>query len=144
MKDTVMQKNKILHNVSLLIFYLLFAPLVLAAVKDSVHGAFTGVMALDLFYNVLGGAGGGVIQVVRNLQNPRKYSNRIAVELGLSMFVSAFAGLLTYLLVASSDAVSVNGLFMLFLSCCAGVLGYEAIKLYTDDFKKTVKGKTDA
>ena len=143
MKDTVMQKNKILHNVSLLIFYLLFAPLVLAAVKDSVHGAFTGVMALDLFYNVLGGAGGGVIQVVRNLQNPRKYSNRIAVELGLSMFVSAFAGLLTYLLVASSDAVSVNGLFMLFLSCCAGVLGYEAIKLYTDDFKKTVKGKTD-
>ena len=37
-----------------------------------------------------------------------------------------------------------NGLFMLFLSCCAGVLGYEAIKLYTDDFKKTVKGKTDA
>ena len=123
MKDTVMQKNKILHNVSLLIFYLLFAPLVLAAVKDSVHGAFTGVMALDLFYNVLGGAGGGVIQVVRNLQNPRKYSNRIAVELGLSMFVSAFAGLLTYLLVASSDAVSVNGLFMLFLSCCAGVLG---------------------
>ena len=91
----------------------------------------------------LGGAGGGVIQVVRNLQNPRKYSNRIAVELGLSMFVSAFAGLLTYLLVASSDAVSVNGLFMLFLSCCAGVLGYEAIKLYTDDFKKTVKGKTD-
>ena len=144
MKDTVMQKNKILHNVSLLIFYLLFAPLVLAAVKDSVHGAFTGVMALDLFYNVLGGAGGGVIQVVRNLQNPRKYSNRIAVELGLSMFVSAFAGLLTYLLVASSDAVSVNGLFMLFLSCCAGVLGYEAIKLYTDDFKKAVKGKTDA
>lgn len=144
MKDTVMQKNKILHNVSLLIFYLLFAPLVLAAVKDSVHGAFTEVMALDLFYNVLGGAGGGVIQVVRNLQNPRKYSNRIAVELGLSMFVSAFAGLLTYLLVASSDAVSVNGLFMLFLSCCAGVLGYEAIKLYTDDFKKTVKGKTDA
>jgi hypothetical protein len=104
---------------------------------------FHGVMAWDLFYNVLGGAGGGVIQVVRNLQNPRKYSNRIAVELGLSMFVSAFAGLLTYLLVASSDAVSVNGLFMLFLSCCAGVLGYEAIKLYTDDFKKTVKGKTD-
>lgn len=81
MKDTVMQKNKILHNVSLLIFYLLFAPLVLAAVKDSVHGAFTEVMALDLFYNALGGAGGGVIQVVRNLQNPRKYSNRIAVEL---------------------------------------------------------------
>ena len=104
----------------------------------------TGMMAWDLLYNVLGGAGGGVIQVVRNLQNPRKYSNRIAVELGLSMFVSAFAGLLTYLLVASSDAVSVNGLFMLFLSCCAGVLGYEAIKLYTDDFKKTVKGKTDA
>ena len=120
------------------------APPVLAAVKDSIHGAFTGMMAWDLLYNVLGGAGGGVIQVVRNLQNPRKYSNRIAVELGLSMFVSAFAGLLTYLLVASSDAVSVNGLFMLFLSCCAGVLGYEAIKLYTDDFKKTVKGKTDA
>ena len=136
-------KNKWLHNALLVGFYLLLAPLVLAAVKDSVHGAFTGVMALDLFYNVLGGAGGGVIQVVRNLQNPRKYSNRIAVELGLSMFVSAFAGLLTYLLVASSDAVSVNGLFMLFLSCCAGVLGYEAIKLYTDDFKKTVKGKTD-
>ena len=137
-------KNKWLHNVLLVGFYLLLAPPVLAAVKVSIHGAFTGVMAWDLFYNVLGGAGGGVIQVVRNLQNPRKYSNRIAVELGLSMFVSAFAGLLTYLLVASSDAVSVNGLFMLFLSCCAGVLGYEAIKLYTDDFKKTVKGKTDA
>ena len=137
-------KNKWLHNVLLVGFYLLLAPPVLAAVKDSIHGAFTGVMAWDLFYNVLGGAGGGVIQVVRNLQNPRKYSNRIAVELGLCMFVSAFAGLLTYLLVASSDAVSVNGLFMLFLSCCAGVLGYEAIKLYTDDFKKTVKGKTDA
>ena len=137
-------KNKWLHNALLVGFYLLLAPPVLAAVKDSIHGAFTGVMACDLFYNVLGGAGGGVIQVVRNLQNPRKYSNRIAVELGLSMFVSAFAGLLTYLLVASSDAVSVNGLFMLFLSCCAGVLGYEAIKLYTDDFKKTVKGKTDA
>ena len=136
-------KNKWLHNVLLVGFYLLLSPPVLAAVKDSIHGAFTGVMAWDLFYNVLGGAGGGVIQVVRNLQNPRKYSNRIAVELGLSMFVSAFAGLLTYLLVASSDAVSVNGLFMLFLSCCAGVLGYEAIKLYTDDFKKTVKGKTD-
>ena len=136
-------KNKWLHNVLLVGFYLLLAPPVLASVKDSIHGAFTGVMAWDLFYNVLGGAGGGVIQVVRNLQNPRKYSNRIAVELGLSMFVSAFAGLLTYLLVASSDAVSVNGLFMLFLSCCAGVLGYEAIKLYTDDFKKTVKGKTD-
>ena len=136
-------KNKWLHNALLVGFYLLLAPPVLAAVKDSIHGAFTGVMAWDLFYNVLGGAGGGVIQVVRNLQNPRKYSNRIAVELGLTMFVSAFAGLLTYLLVASSDAVSVNGLFMLFLSCCAGVLGYEAIKLYTDDFKKTVKGKTD-
>ena len=136
-------KNKWLHNALLVGFYLLLASPVLAAVKDSIHGAFTGVMAWDLLYNVLGGAGGGVIQVVRNLQNPRKYSNRIAVELGLSMFVSAFAGLLTYLLVASSDAVSVNGLFMLFLSCCAGVLGYEAIKLYTDDFKKTVKGKTD-
>ena len=137
-------KNKWLHNVLLVGFYLLLESPVLAAVKDSTHGAFTGVIAWDLFYNVLGGAGGEVIQVVRNFRNPRKYSNRIAVELGLSMFVSAFAGLLTYLLVASSDAVSVNGLFMLFLSCCAGVLGYEAIKLYTDDFKKTVKGKTDA
>ena len=137
-------KNKWLHNVMLFGVYVLLAPPVLASVKDSIHGAFTDVMAWDLFYNVLGGAGGGVIQVVRNLQNPRKYSNRIAVELGLSMFVSAFAGLLTYLLVASSASVSVNGLFMLFLSCCAGVLGYEAIKLYTDDFKKTVKGKTDA
>ena len=74
-----MQKNKIIQNVSLLIFYLLFAPPTLAAVKDSIHGAFSGVMAWDLFYNILGGAGGGVIQVVRNLQNPHKYSNNIAV-----------------------------------------------------------------
>lgn len=139
-----MQKNKILQNVSLLVFYLLIAPPVLAAVKDSVHGAFTGVMAWDLFYNVLGGAGGGVIQVVRNLQNPRKYSNNIALELILSMFISAFAGLLTYLFVAGTDIIAINGLMMLFLSCCAGVLGYEAIKLYTDDFKKTVKGTNHA
>ena len=139
-----MQKNKILQNVSLLVFYLLIAPPVLAAVKDSVHGAFSGVMAWDLFYNVLGGAGGGVIQVVRNLQNTRKYSNNIAVELALSMFISAFAGLLTYLFVAGTDIIAINGLMMLFLSCCAGVLGYEAIKLYTDDFKKTVKGKNHA
>lgn len=115
---------------------------VLAAVKDSIHGAFTGVMAWDLFYNVLGGAGGGVIQVVRNLQNPRKYSNRIAVELGLSMFVSAFCRA-AHLFAASSDAVSVNGLFMLFRAAAPACFGYEAIKLYTDDFKKTVKGKTD-
>ncbi len=139
-----MQKNKILQNVSLLVFYLLVAPPVLAAVKDSIHGAFTGVMAWDLFYNVLGGAGGGVIQVVRNLQNPRKYSNNIALELILSMFISAFAGLLTYLFVAGTDIIAINGLMMLFLSCCAGVLGYEAIKLYTDDFKKTVKGQNHA
>ena len=52
-------KNKWLHNVLLVGFYLLLAPPVLAAVKDSIHGAFTGVMAWDLFYNVLGGAGGG-------------------------------------------------------------------------------------
>lgn len=136
-----MANNKIWHNVLLVLLYLLIAPPALAAIKDSVHGAFSGVMAWDLFYNVIGGAGGGVIQVVRNLQNPRKYSNNIAVELGLSIIVSAFAGLLTYLLIASSDAVTVNGLFMLFLSCCAGVLGYEAIKLYTDDFKKAVKGE---
>ena len=128
-----MQKNKIIQNVSLLIFYLLFAPPTLAAVKDSIHGAFSGVMAWDLFYNILGGAGGGVIQVVRNLQN-------IAVELALSMFISAFAGLLTYLFVAGTDIIAISGLTMLFLSCCAGVLGYEAIKLYTDDFQKNLKG----
>ena len=46
-----MQKNKILQNVSLLVFYLLIAPPVLAAVKDSVHGSFSGVMAWDLFLN---------------------------------------------------------------------------------------------
>ena len=38
-------KNKWLHNVLLVGFYLLLAPPVLAAVKDSIHGAFTGVMA---------------------------------------------------------------------------------------------------
>ena len=48
------------------------------------------------------------------------------------------------LLMETPSPFAPNGLFMLFLSCCAGVLGYEAIKLYTDDFKKTVKGKTDA
>ena len=88
-------KNKWLHNALLVGFYLLLAPPVLAAVKDSIHGAFTGVMAWDLFYNVLGGAGGGVIQVVRNLQNPRKYSNRIAVEhgcVGICRAAHLFAG----------------------------------------------------
>ena len=134
-------KNKWLHNVLLVGFYLLLAPPVLAAVKDSIHGAFTGVMAWDLFYNVLGGAGGGIIQVVRNLQNPRKYSRYIGVELGLSMMVSAFAGLLTYLFVAGTDVIAVSGLTLLFLSCCAGVLGYEAIRVYTAEFKKTVSGQ---
>ena len=42
-------KNKWLHNVLLVGFYLLLAPPVLAAVKVSIHGAFTGVMAWDLF-----------------------------------------------------------------------------------------------
>ena len=134
-------KNKWLHNVLLVGFYLLLAPPVLAAVKDSIHGAFTGAMAWDLFYNVLGGAGGGIIQVVRNLQNPRKYSRYIGVELGLSMMVSAFAGLLTYLFVAGTDVIAVSGLTLLFLSCCAGVLGYEAIRVYTAEFKKTVSGQ---
>lgn len=136
-----MNNKKCLHNAAIVLFYLLFAPVALAAVKDSIHGRFEGVMLWDLFYNVLGGAGGGVIQVVRNLQNPRKYSKRIGVELGLSMIVSAFAGLLTYLLIAGTDMIAVNGLTMLFLSCCAGVLGYEAIKVYTDEFKKTVAGQ---
>lgn len=142
MRDSGMKNNKYLHNMTIVLLYLLSAPVALAAVKDSIHGSFDGVMLWDLFYNVLGGAGGGVIQVVRNLQNPRKYSKHIGVELGLSMAVSAFAGLLTYLFVASSDAISVNGLFMLFLSCCSGVLGYEAIRVYTDSFKKTIGGES--
>ena len=57
------------------------------------------------------------------------------------MMVSAFAGLLTYLFVAGTDVIAVSGLTMLFLSCCAGVLGYEAIRVYTAEFKKTVSGQ---
>ena len=141
MKGSGMKNNKLLHNAAIVLLYLLSAPVVLAAVKDTIHGSFDGVMAWDLFYNVLGGAGGGIIQVVRNLQNPRKYSKHISVELAFSMFVSAFAGLLTYLFVASSNAITVGGLMMLFFSCCSGVLGYEAIRAYTDNFKKTVAGE---
>ena len=137
-----MENNKKwLHNAAIVLLYLLLAPAALAAVKDTVHGRFEGVMMWDLIYNVLGGAGGGVIQVVRNLQNPRKYSRHIGVELGLSMMVSAFAGLLTYLFIAGTDVIAVSGLTMLFLSCCAGVLGYEAIRVYTAEFKKTVAGE---
>ena len=141
MKGSGMKSNKWLHNAAIVLLYLLAAPVALAAVKDTIHGSFDGVMAWDLLYNVLGGAGGGVIQVVRNLQNPRKYSRHIGVELGLSMMVSAFAGLLTYLFVGGTDVIAVSGLTMLFLSCCAGVLGYEAIRVYTAEFKKTVSGQ---
>ena len=136
-----MKNNKWLHNAAIVLLYLLAAPIALAAVKDTIHGSFDGVMAWDLLYNVLGGAGGGIIQVVRNLQNPRKYSKHISVELALSMMVSAFAGLLTYLFVGGTDVIAVSGLTMLFLSCCAGVLGYEAIRVYTAEFKKTVSGQ---
>ena len=141
MKGSGMKNNKWLHNAAIVLLYLLAAPVALAAVKDTIHGSFDGVMACDLLYNVLGGAGGGIIQVVRNLQNPRKYSRHIGVELGLSMMVSAFAGLLTYLFVGGTDLIAVSGLTMLFLSCCAGVLGYEAIRVYTAEFKKTVSGQ---
>ena len=130
--------KKYLHNTVIVLLYLLLAPAALAAVKDSLYGQ---IMQLDLLYNVLGGAGGGIIQVVRNLQNPRRYSRHIGIELGLSMVVSAFAGLLTYLFVAGTDIIAVSGMTMLFLSCCSGVLGYEAIRLYTAEFKKTVSGQ---
>ena len=137
-----MENNKKwLHNAAIVLLYLLLAPAALAAVKDTVHGRFDGVVLWDLLYNLLGGAGGGIIQVVRNLQNPRKYSKNIAVELALSMVVSAFAGLLTYLFVGGTDIIAVSGLTMLFLSCCAGVLGYEAIRVYTAEFKKTVSSQ---
>ena len=141
MKGSGMKNNKLLHNAAIVLLYLLAAPVALAAVKDTIHGSLDGMMMWDLLYNVLGGAGGGIIQVVRNLQNPRKYSRYIGVELGLSMMVSAFAGLLTYLFVAGTDVIAVSGLTMLFLSCCAGVLGYEAIRVYTEEFKKTVSGQ---
>lgn len=141
MKGSGMKNNKWLHNAPIVLLYLLLAPAALAAVKDTVYGRFDGMMMWDLLYNVLGGAGGGIIQVVRNLQNPRKYSKNIAMELALSMFVSAFAGLLTYLFIAGTDVIAVSGLTMLFLSCCAGVLGYEAIRVYTAEFKKTVSGQ---
>lgn len=138
-------KNSFWGKIAVLLLYICIAPPALAAIRDSVHGTFSGVMIWDLAYNVIGGAGGGIIQVVRNLQTPRKYSNNIAVELALSMVISAFAGLLTYLFVAGTEFISVNGLMTLFMSCCAGVLGYEAIKLYTDDFtKKVVKGGGNA
>lgn len=42
-----MANNKIWHNVLLVLLYLLIAPPALAAIKDSVHGAFSGVMAWD-------------------------------------------------------------------------------------------------
>lgn len=141
MKGSGMKNNKLLHNAAIVLLYLLAAPVALSAVKDTIHGSLDGVMMWDLLYNVLGGAGGGIIQVVRNLQNPRKYSRYIGVELGLSMMVSAFAGLLTYLFVAGTDVIAVSGLTLLFLSCCAGVLGYEAIRVYTAEFKKTVSGQ---
>ena len=128
------------HNTVIVLLYLLLAPAALAAVKDSLYGQLDGVMLWDLLYNVLGGAGGGIIQVVRNLQNPRRYSRHIGIELSLSMVVSAFAGLLTYLFVAGTDIIAISGMTMLFLSCCAGVLGYEAIRVYTAEFNKTVSG----
>ena len=134
--------KKHLHNTVIVLLYLLAAPVALAAVKDTVHGRLEVLLLWDLVYNLLGGAGGGIIQVVRNLQNPRKYSKNIAVELALSMVVSAFAGLLTYLFVAGTDIITVSGMTMLFLSCCAGVLGYEAIRVYTAEFKKTVSGQS--
>ena len=132
--------KKYVHNTVIVLLYLLAAPVALAAVKDTVHGRLEGVILWDLIYNLLGGAGGGIIQVVRNLQNPRKYSKNIAVELALSMVVSAFAGLLTYLFVSGTEIIAVSGMTMLFLSCCSGVLGYEAIRVYTAEFKKTVSG----
>ncbi|WP_274570658.1 hypothetical protein V6667_06430 [Neisseria leonii] len=130
-------RNK--HTITAVLLYLLLAPPALAAVKDSFHGALNSMIAWDLMYNMIGGAGGGMVQVARNWHSERKYSNNIAVELFLSLFVSAFAGLLTYLFFAGTEFITINSIMMLFLSCCAGVLGYEAVKMYTDDFAKKVK-----
>lgn len=121
-----------------LLFFLLFAPPVLAVVKDSLHGNFQGVHGWELVYNAIGGMLGGVFRVVSNWQNPKKYSNNLLVELVINMFVSGFAALLTYLLVAGTDVIAISGLTMLFMACCAGVLGAAAVDKYTDKFTKKI------
>lgn len=115
----------------------------LAEVRESFHDTVTtGHMAWDILYSCFAGAAGGLVQTIRNLQNPRKYSQNLAVELCANLLISSFAGIMTYLFFAGTTMFNISPVLLMFFACCAGVLGYEIIRKYTDNFTKTV-GKTN-
>nr|DAO81194.1 MAG TPA: holin [Caudoviricetes sp.] len=119
--------------------YCSLTSLALAEVRESFHDAIkTGSMVWDILYSCLAGAAGGLVQTIRNLQNPRKYSQNLAVELGANLLISSFAGIMTFLFFAGTTMFNISPVMMMFFACCAGVLGYEIIRKYTDNFTKTV------
>ena len=126
------------------ILYCCFIPVALGEVRDTFHGTIQSTFILwDLLYNALAGAGGGLVQTIRNLQNPRKYSQNLAVELVANVVISSFAGIMTYFFMAGTSFVTISPVMMMFFSSCAGILGYEAIRKFTKNFTKNIKRITD-
>lgn len=126
------------------LLYCSLTSLALAEVRESFHDTIkTGTMGWDILYSCLAGAAGGLVQTIRNLQNPRKYSKNLAVELGANLLISSFAGIMTYLFFAGTTMFNISPVMMMFFACCAGVLGYEIIRKYTDNFTKTVDNAND-
>nr|DAK94108.1 MAG TPA: holin [Caudoviricetes sp.]DAX34116.1 MAG TPA: holin [Caudoviricetes sp.] len=125
------------------LLYCSLTSLALAEVRESFHEAIkTGPMVWDILYSCLAGAAGGLVQTIRNLQNPRTYSQNLAVELVANLLISSFAGIMTFLFFSGTTMFNISPVLVMFFACCAGVLGYEIIRKYTDNFKKTV-GKTN-
>ena len=126
------------------LLYCSLTSLALAEVRESFHDTIkTGSMVWDILYSCFAGAAGGLVQTIRNLQNPRKYSQNLAVELGANLLISSFAGIMTFLFFSGTTMFNISPVMVMFFACCAGVLGYEIIRKYTDNFTKTVDKSND-
>lgn len=126
------------------LLYCSLTSLALAEVRESFHATIkTGTLAWDILYSCLAGAAGGLVQTIRNLQNPHKYSKNLAVELCANLLISSFAGIMTFLFFSGTTMFNISPVMVMFFACCAGVLGYEIIRKYTDNFTKTVEKSDD-
>lgn len=119
--------------------YLIFAPPTLAAVKDTLHESLSTYAAWDLFYNIIGAAGGGIVLVLMRLFDDSNYTPNPIKKLAQSAAIGAFGGLLTFLFVAGTDLITVNSIQLLGLSCAVGVSGGKGVEMYMKRAQKELE-----
>ena len=131
-----MRKYKYLNGI---LIYLMAAPPVLAAVKDTLHDSLSSYAAWDLFYNIIGAAGGGIVMVLMRLFDDSNYTPNPFKKLAQSAAIGAFGGLLTFTFVVGTDLINVNSIQLLGISCAVGVSGGKGIEMYLQRAKRDLE-----